>query len=286
MSNEVPTTMRQLRSLVTADGTLELSIATVDTPTPGPDDVLIRVERPLDLDSEAQLVASVLSKKLAVGAERVVIDIPIGPTAKVRSNAAARSLGASLTAVGTALGMQVRVLESDGRQPVGRGIGPALEALDVMAVLQRAAGAPDDLRRRALTLAGAVLEMAGRTTPGTGQALAARTLDSGQALAKFIAICEAQGGMREPPRAPFRHDVLAAGEGRVGAIDNRRLARAAKLAGAPQDAAAGAAIHVRLGDSVAARQPLFTLHAQSPGELAYALAYVNGQAPIVQIDRP
>ena len=250
------------------------------------DDVLIRVERPLDLDSEAQLVASVLSKKLAVGAERVVIDIPIGPTAKVRSNAAARSLGASLTAVGTALGMQVRVLESDGRQPVGRGIGPALEALDVMAVLQRAAGAPDDLRRRALTLAGAVLEMAGRTTPGTGQALAARTLDSGQALAKFIAICEAQGGMREPPRAPFRHDVLAAGEGRVGAIDNRRLARAAKLAGAPQDAAAGAAIHVRLGDSVAARQPLFTLHAQSPGELAYALAYVNGQAPIVQIDRP
>jgi thymidine phosphorylase len=250
------------------------------------DDMLIRVERPLDLDSEAQLVASVLSKKLAVGSERVVIDIPVGPTAKVRSHAAARSLGASLVAVGAAVGLQVRVIETDGRQPVGRGIGPALEAMDVMAVLGRSADAPQDLRERALVIAGEVLEMAGRATPGGGRVLAARTLDSGQALTKFVAICEAQGGLREPPQAPFREPVLARCSGRVGAIDNRRLARAAKLAGAPQDAAAGAVIHVRLGDRIAAGQPLFTLHAQASGELAYALAYVNAQPPIVEIDRP
>ena len=250
------------------------------------DDMLIRVERPLDLDSEAQLVASVLSKKLAAGSERVVIDIPVGPTAKVRSSAAAQSLAASLTEVGAAVGLQVRVIQSDGRQPVGRGIGPALEAMDVMAVLQRRADAPQDLRERALVLAGAVLEMAGRALAGTGHGLAMRTLDSGQALNKFIAICEAQGGMREPPRAPFQQAVAAHCDGRVGAIDNRRLARAAKLAGAPQDAAAGAMIHVRLGDRVAAGQPLFTLHAQAPGELAYALAYVDAQSPIVEIDRP
>jgi len=90
--------------------------------------------------------------------------------------------------------------------------------------------------------------------------------------------------MREPPRAPFSEVIAAGGAGRVGAIDNRRLARAAKLAGAPQDAAAGAVIHVRLGDAVARGQPLFTLHAQAPGELAYASAYVRGQAPIVTID--
>ena len=250
------------------------------------DDALIRVERPLDLDSEAQLVASVISKKLAVGSERVVIDIPVGPTAKVRSHAAAQSLGASLIAVGAAVGLQVRVIQSDGRQPVGRGIGPALEAMDVMAVLRRSVDAPQDLRERALVLAGAALEMAGRATAGTGHALAARTLDSGQALNKFIAICEAQGGMREPPRAPSRQVVAADRSGRIGAIDNRRLARAAKLAGAPQDAAAGAVIHVRLNDSVATGQPLFTLHAQTSGELAYALAYVNAQLPIVEIDRP
>ena len=250
------------------------------------DDMLIRVERPLDLDSEAQLVASVLSKKLAAGSERVVIDIPVGPTAKVRSSAAAQSLAASLTEVGAAVGLQVRVIQSDGRQPVGRGIGPALEAMDVMAVLQRRADAPQDLRERALVLAGAVLEMAGRALAGTGHGLAMRTLDSGQALNKFIAICAAQGGMREPPRAPFQQAVAAHCDGRVGAIDNRRLARAAKLAGAPQDAAAGAMIHVRLGDRVTTGQPLFTLHAQAPGELAYALAYVDAQSPIVEIDRP
>ncbi|MFM9916731.1 MAG: thymidine phosphorylase family protein [Rhizobacter sp.] len=250
------------------------------------DDVLIRVERPLDLDSEAQLVASVLSKKAAVGSERVLIDIPVGPTAKVRSSAAAQSLATSLIAVGTAIGLQVRVIETDGRQPVGRGIGPALEAIDVMAVLERRADAPKDLRERALMLAGAVLEMAGRSPTGGGLALATRTLDGGQALAKFLAICEAQGGLRDPPRAPHQESVVATGAGRVGAIDNRRLARAAKLAGAPRDAAAGAVIHVQLGDTVVAGQPLFALHAQAPGELAYALAYVRAQPPIVAIDPP
>jgi thymidine phosphorylase len=153
-------------------------------------------------------------------------------------------------------------------------------------VLQGQPDAPRDLRERALLLAGEVLEMAGRAAPGTGLALAARTLDTGRALSKFIAICEAQGGLREPPRALFREAVLAGAAGRVGAIDNRRLARAAKLAGAPHDPAAGAAMHVRLGDSVGAGQPLFTLHAQSAGELAYALAYLGTQAPIIDIDSP
>ncbi|HSN32236.1 MAG TPA: thymidine phosphorylase family protein, partial [Ideonella sp.] len=153
------------------------------------DDVLIRVERPLDLDSEAQLVASVLSKKLAVGAERVVIDIPVGPTAKVRSAEAARSLGTSLREVGAALGLAVRIVETDGRQPVGRGICPALEARDVLAVLQGAAHAPPDLRERALALAAEVLEMAGRCTAGSGLALAREVLARGRAWAKFVAIC-------------------------------------------------------------------------------------------------
>jgi thymidine phosphorylase len=128
--------------------------------------------------------------------------------------------------------------------------------------------------------------MAGRAAAGTGLALATRTLDGGQALAKFLAICAAQGGLREPPRSTCREVVAAPARGRVGAIDNRRLARAAKLAGAPRDPAAGAVIHVRLGDAVGAGEPLFTLRAQAPGELAYAIAYVQAQPPIVAIDPP
>jgi thymidine phosphorylase len=248
------------------------------------DDVLIRVERPLDLDSEAQLVASVLSKKIAVGAERVLIDIPVGPTAKVRTRAAADSLADSLVSVGDALGIVVRVVQTDGLQPVGRGIGPALEAMDVLAVLERCADAPQDLRRRSLMLAAAVLELAGRAPAGAGLALATRTLDSGAALAKLDAIRAAQGGVRLPKHAAHRHPIVAASAGRVGGIDNRRLARAAKLAGAPQDAAAGALILVRLGDTVEAGQPLFSIHAETPGELEYALTYLASQPPVIAID--
>lgn len=126
------------------------------------DDILIRVERPLDFDSEGQLVASVLSKKLAAGATHAVFDIPIGPTAKVRSREAGRRLGDRLTNVGGTLGLNVRIVETDGSQPVGRGIGPALEARDVLAVLEREEKAPKDLAARALHLAGHLLELGGR----------------------------------------------------------------------------------------------------------------------------
>ncbi|TAL22779.1 MAG: thymidine phosphorylase family protein [Aquabacterium sp.] len=247
------------------------------------DDVLIRVERPLNLDSEGQLVASILSKKAAVGSQRVVVDIPVGPTAKVRSEAAARALAESLRSVGAALGMQVRALLTDGSQPVGRGIGPALEARDVMAVLQGAADAPADLRERALLLAGEVLEMAGRAAAGGGLALARSVLDDGRALRKFVAICEAQGGMRVPPGAPHRQVIEAHAGGVVVAIDNRIVARAAKLAGAPRDPAAGAQLHVHVGDHVEAGQPLYTLHAESPGELAYACSFVRARLPAIEI---
>ena len=247
------------------------------------DDMIIRVERPLDLDSEGQLVASVLSKKAAAGSTHVIIDMPVGPTAKVRSRDAARTLGALLTAVGRDLGLAVEVCEGDGSQPVGRGVGPALEARDVLAVLRRDASAPADLRARALVLAGRVLEAGGAAAAGTGTELARAIVDDGRALRKFEAICEAQGGMKTPPKAAHTHTVEAPRAGVVSAIDNRRLARAAKLAGAPAAKAAGLDFLVRLGEPVAAGQPLFTLHAESPGELEYALAYTRANDEIISI---
>ena len=188
-----------------------------------------------------------------------------------------------MEAVGRELGIAVQVLMTDGTQPVGRGIGPALEAWDVLSVLGNAADAPDDLRQRALMLAGAVLEMGGKAAAGAGMAMARQTLASGAAMRKFQAICQAQGGMREPPRAAFTHVVESLHAGRVAAIDNRRLAPAAKLAGAPRAAAAGMLFHAPLGCVVGVGQPLFTLHAESPGELAYALAYVRAQEALISI---
>lgn len=247
------------------------------------DDVLIRVERPLDLDGSAQLVASVLSKKAAAGSQRVLIDIPVGATAKVRSSAAADALGHALAETGAAVGLQVRVVQTDGTQPVGRGIGPALEARDVLAVLQRDASAPQDLRERALLLAGSVLEMGEYARLGQGESVAREALDSGRAWAKFQAICAAQGGMREPPRAGHVQPCVAQANGVVTAVDNRRIAMAAKLSGAPTAPAAGVAMEVKVGDRVERGQPLFRLLAQTRGELQYANAYAAAQDDIVSI---
>jgi thymidine phosphorylase len=177
----------------------------------------------------------------------------------------------------------VRIAETDGSQPVGRGIGPALEARDVLMVLQQQVDAPIDLRDRALQLAGELIELAGRAQPGNGLRLAADILSSGQAWRKFQAICDAQGGMRAPPVASYRHPVLASVGGTITAMDNRRLAKAAKLAGAPRAPAAGIDLHVRLTDRVERGQPLFTVHAQSRGELEYALHYVAQQLAIITL---
>ena len=248
------------------------------------DDVLIRVERPLDLDGEGQLVASVLSKKVAAGATHVLIDLPVGPTAKVRSAPAAARLTEQMRVVGRALGLTVEVAVTDGRQPVGRGIGPALEARDVLAVLQQSADAPADLRDRALQLAGTVLEMGGKSAPKGGRALAEDLLRNGSAWAKFQAICAAQGGMRLPTTAAFTRPFVARRGGRVTVIDNRRLARLAKLAGAPQAPAAGVEFLAPLGSIVTPGQPLFVVHAEGPGELGYAFDYLLAQVDVVAIE--
>jgi thymidine phosphorylase len=167
---------------------------------------------------------------------------------------------------------------------VGHGIGPALEARDALLVLQGNPEGPAELRERGLLLAGYLLELAGKAAAGAGQAMAREILADGRAWRKFQALCRAQGGMREPPVAPFTRPLPAVRAGRVIRIDNRRLARVAKLAGAPHDPAAGLVLHARVGAWVEAGDPLITVHAESLGELEYALAYARQPGEIVMIE--
>ncbi len=248
------------------------------------DDIFVRVERELDVDTEGQLVASVMSKKIAAGATHVVIDIPVGPTAKVRGEDAANRLASRLAGVATRFGLATTCIQTDGAQPVGRGIGPALEAWDVLAVLMNTAGAPDDLRRRAAALAGAALEIGGKAAIGEGVNLALETLSNGRAWSKFEAICKAQGGLRTPPKASYVHPLSAARAGRVVHINNRKLSRLAKLAGAPEAKAAGVQMAVRLGDEIDRGQPLLHVHAETTGELAYALDYAARAGTIIEVE--
>jgi thymidine phosphorylase len=248
------------------------------------DDIIIRVERALDLDSEGQLVASVISKKVAAGSTHVLIDIPVGPTAKVRSAELAERLAMQLTLTGAALGLTVRTILTDGSQPVGVGIGPALEARDLLAVLQNQPESSQELRRRALALAAVLLEMGEACEVGGGMALAVRTLDSGLAWQKFQAICDAQGGMKIPPVAAHTRTLLAPRRGVVAMLNNRVISRLASLAGAPNAPAAGISMHVRLGDVVDFGQPLMTLHAEAIGELEYALDFYHSHPQILHIE--
>jgi thymidine phosphorylase len=245
--------------------------------------LIICVARPLDFDSPTQLVASILSKKAAAGSTHVVIDIPIGPTAKVRSAAAADGLESLFATVARSLDISLRVVRTDGTQPVGRGIGPALEARDVLAVLRRDEHAPADLRERSLALAGTVLEIAGAAAAGCGVAQATKALDDGSALKKLEAIGAAQGGMHEPAVSPLTHVVAATRAGTVARIDNRRLARLAKLAGAPRAPTAGVELHMRLGANVERGEPLLTIHAETPGELDYARAYLTTNSQLIAL---
>jgi thymidine phosphorylase len=185
--------------------------------------------------------------------------------------------------VADAIGMRLFVHQSDGSSPVGRGIGPALEARDVLAVLRREPTAPQDLRDRALDVAGALLDLAG----DGGRARAEALLDSGEAEAKFLAICDAQGGFREPAKSQHVVTECAPSAGSVISIDNRRIAKIAKLAGAPGRKAAGVDLLVRPGDRVQAGDPLYEIHAETPGELAWARDFVrSGTTPIFVGDEP
>ncbi|TGK45102.1 thymidine phosphorylase family protein, partial [Leptospira gomenensis] len=165
------------------------------------DDILIRVERALEIDSVGQMIASVLSKKAAAGSTHVVIDIPIGKTAKVRTEEDAEKLKYYFTVVGRSVGLKIKTIISDGSQPVGRGIGPSLEMKDCIQVLKNDPDAPQDLRQRALTVAGAMLEFDDPDIFKNGATAAEEILRSGKAWEKFVRICEAQGTFREPGSA-------------------------------------------------------------------------------------
>ena len=257
--------VREHRGCLAWGGTANLSPA---------DDVLISVERPLSIDSPGQMVASILSKKVAAGSTHLVLDIPVGPTAKVRSMPEAQKLRKLFEFVAGRMNLTIDVVITDGRQPIGSGIGPVLEARDVMRVLENDPRAPNDLRQKALRLAGRMLEFDPDVRGGDGFAIARDILDSGRALAKMDAIIHAQGGKpfdhNAPQLARLAFEVAAEADGLVAGIDNHQLARIARLAGAPKMQGSGVDLLKKLGDPVRKGEPLYRVHADYPADLDFA----------------
>ena len=154
---------------------------------------------------------------------------------------------------------------------------PGNRTTPIVVAIVAAAGHP-------LDLAAALLDLAPGAAPGQGRSAAATLLDSGAALRKILAICAAQGGFTEPTVAAHTRPVLAIGDGQLGDVDNRRLAKIAKLAGAPVSVTAGIDCRLRTGHRIRAGEPLFHVYAQTPGELEYALAHAARHPDIFVIE--
>jgi putative thymidine phosphorylase len=245
------------------------------------DDKIIKIEHPLRIDSEGQLLASILAKKKSVSSTHVLIDIPIGKGAKIEDHRTAIHLKNSFEDIGKSLNMTIKVIITDGCQPIGNGIGPALEARDVLWVLEQDEKAPKDLKKKSLEMAGILLEMAGKAKEEQGYNLAKEILESGKALEKMNEIIKAQGG--KPRKAKtislckHEYHLRAHSEGKITHLDNNVISRCARIAGSPQDRCAGIYLHKHVGDEVLKHQKIFTIYASTPQKLRYAIDSLKGE---------
>jgi thymidine phosphorylase len=261
--NRLHDIVRKHRACLAWGGTAQLSPA---------DDIMIAVERPLGIDSIGQMVASILSKKLSAGSTHLLIDIPVGPTAKVRQMRQAQRLRKLFEFVADQLDIHLEVVITDGRQPVGFGIGPVLECRDVMQVLQNSPDAPADLRQKSLRLAGRVLEFDPDVRGGNGYAIARDILDSGRALDMMNTLIKAQGAQSKKfELGKLTHEVHSPAAGIVVNIDNLQMAHIARFAGAPMDKGAGVDLFKKLGDKVNKGEPLYRIHAEFPSDFKFAV---------------
>ncbi len=239
------------------------------------DDRIIKVEHPLSIDAEGQMLASIMAKKASVSATHLLMDIPVGKSAKVEDRKKALHLQGHFERLGKALGIQICTIITQGSEPIGNGIGPVLEARDCLWLLKNDSRAPQDLRRKSLEMAAITLEFAGRAKKGEGIKLATELLNSGKAYKTFLNIVRAQGGKEVDPESlkpcPLQHTYVAPKTGTITVLDNISIAKIARMAGAPKDPDSGVFLHGHCGDHVKKGDPIMTIYAHNKEKLTYAI---------------
>ncbi|HWG89482.1 MAG TPA: AMP phosphorylase [Candidatus Thermoplasmatota archaeon] len=247
------------------------------------DDIIIRAENPLTIDPPAQLLASVMAKKKAVGANKLVMDLPMGEGTKLPTLEDARKMARSFIELGERLDMQVECAVTYGGQPVGKTVGCALEANEALAALRGLETAPRSLIEKSCSIAGIALEMGGVVGRGKGKQRAEEILKSGEALQKFEEIVRAQGGevpKGDVPVGKYHESLVAADGGYVSGIKNKAIVQIARISGSPREHGAGVFIHHKRGDKVDAGEPLLTVYAESEFKLKQAVAFARKVAPV------
>ena len=244
------------------------------------DDIVIKIEHPLGINPRAQMLASIMSKKVAMGSTHLLVDIPTGQGTKVPTLEAAKAYARDLMDLGEKIGMHVECAITYADQPIGNAVGPNLEARECISILE-GSDHPASVIEKACECAGIILEMAGIAN---GADRARELLDSGDAHRKFLEIVEAQNGRKdlkstdlEPGK--YSHDIVASNAGYVHAIGNKEVVNIAKAAGAPADKGAGLLIFKKKGQRVEKGEVLMTIYAESEAKLQRAREVAISNSP-------
>jgi len=248
------------------------------------DDEIIRAEYPLALDPVSILIASVLAKKKAIGADSVVIDIPVGDGTKISGRKEGSKLARDFIELGERLDMDVECAITYGGSPIGRAVGPALEAREALKALQ-GEEAPKSLIEKSCSLSGILFEMAGYTSREEGADKARELLKSGKPLEKFREIIEVQGG--DPEVKPgdievgsHREELTSPSEGYVTSVDNKAIVEIARALGAPGDKKAGLEICKKGGDEVCKGETLIRMYAEEKWKLNEGIKQAKKSFPL------
>ena len=268
--NEIKRIVNKTNGCMVWGGALDLAPA---------DDIFVEIEYPLRIDP--LFLSSVMSKKKAVGSNHVVIDIPTGRGAKIKNFLEAQKLAKKFIEIGKRLGMEVRCAITHGEEPIGRAIGPALEAREALRTLM--GRGPDSLKEKAIGLASVIFDMAGKKNP---KELAKNILKSGKAERKFRQIIGEQGGNPKiKPGDIFigdkTFDIKSKFTGKVLWIRNDQIIKIARMLGSPKDKGAGIYLHKLRGDIVKRGDVLMKLHAENEKRLTRAIELLENMEPLI-----
>ncbi|MDI6655263.1 MAG: AMP phosphorylase, partial [Candidatus Hydrothermarchaeota archaeon] len=246
------------------------------------DDIFIGVEYPLGIDPLA--VASVMAKKYAVGTNFVVIDLPMGEGTKVATMEEAKRLARDFVELGERIGISVECAITYGDKPIGRAVGPALEAQEALKALE--GEGPSSLVEKSTEIAGIILEAGGVARKGRGKQEALEILNSGKALAKMREIIAAQGGNPKVTSenvqvGKYCEKIFSAGGGYVTHIVNAAIVQIARTAGSPKDKGAGILLHVSKGEKVEKDSVLLEIFSDSEYKLEQALKLAEQIQPVI-----
>jgi pyrimidine-nucleoside phosphorylase len=247
------------------------------------------------------IASSIMCKKLAAGAQAILLDVKTGLGAFMETLEDARQLANLMVDIGQLAGREVVALLSDMNQPLGNAVGNSLEVVEAIETIRD--NGPEDFLEHCLHVSAHMLVLGKRASDlAGGHAMAEKSIADGSAFEKFRALVQAQGGdvsyVDDPskfPRAEYVEVVKAPRSGYLAEVQARTVGEAAVVLGAgrarkadPVDHAVGFVIHHKVGDQVEKGEPLFTIHANSAEKLTEAReavlsAHIFSEQPVKRL---